>query len=328
MHSEKGPFVFVALIVVGCLGAGIALALFIEDTPAMLLSVVLACAVAALLYGILGGVSEAGFDFGPLKMGGSAAVLLGGAFLFNQFLQEQMQEIRNASIEEAVEEALSRARFIPHEHIDPPGGWIAIDRETAMPISVRIKNPEAGSDSAAQDTLKTFKKPDEAVLRLKLNGSEDDAGPFLVSGLRADHDRGLGYIDLRELEKAIDMSGDFKPIALHGPQRVHLLATEGELDASTPREWGSSGRCLGKRLPMRLRAERFDSSYADYSLFTCGTADESTADHQSSLASGQSELVELTIEGFRRNFLISVLAANHQEQPLWSSFLVTELEEE
>ena len=165
------------------------------------------------------------------------------------------------------------------------------------------------------------------MLRLKLNGSEDDAGPFLVSGLRADHDRGLGYIDLRELEKAIDMSGEFKPIALHGPQRVHLMA-QGELDENTPREWGSSGRCLGKRLPMLLRAERFGSSYADYSLFACGKADKLTADHQSSLAPGQSELVELTIEGDRRNFLISVLAANHQEQPFWSSFLVTEMEEE
>ena len=327
MHSGRGPFVLVALVVVGCLGAGIALAIFVEDTPAMLMSVVLACAVAALLYGILGGVSEAGFNFGPVKMGGSAAVLLGGAFLFNQFLQEQMQEIRRISIEEAVEEALRGARFIPREHIDPSEGWIAIDRETAMPISVRIKNPEADSDPEARDTLKTFREPSEAVLQLRLNGGKDDEGPFLVSGLRAADDRGLGYINLRELEKAIDLSGDFKPIALHGPRRVHLVA-EGELDESTPRDWGSSGRCLGKRLPMRLRAERFDSSYADYSLFACGTADESTADHHSSLAPGQSELVELTIDGDRRNFLISVLAANHQEQPFWSSFLVTEMEEE
>ena len=326
MHSRTGPFVLVALVIVGCLGASIALAIFAEDTPAMLISVVLACAVAALLYGILGGVSEAGFNFGPLKMSGSAAVLLGGAFLFNQFLQEQMQLIRSTSIEEAVEEALRNARFDPNRHIEPSSGWIAIDQLTAKPIDVSIKNPEAGSDAKGRDTLKTFKKPNEAVLQLKLNGIGNEEGPFLVSGLRADNDEGLGYIDLRELEKAIDKSGDFKPIALHGPQRVHLVR-EGELHESTPREWGSSDRCLGRRLPMLLRAERFDGGYADYSLFTCDTADESTADYQSSLAPGQSEFVELTIDGDRRNFLISVLAANHQEQPLWSSFLVTEMEE-
>jgi len=326
MHSRTGPFVLVALVIVGCIGASIALAIFAEDTPAMLMSVVLACAVAALLYGILGGVSQAGFSFGPLKVGGSAAVLLGGAFLFNYFLEEQMQLIRTTSIEEAVEKALRNARFDPNTHIEPSSGWIAIDQLTAKPIDVSIKNPEADSDPGGRDTLKTFKKPNEAVLQLKLNGSGNEEGPFLVSGLRADSDEGLGYIDLRELEKAIDLAGDFKPTALHGPQRVHLVR-EGELQESTPREWGSSGRCLGKRLPMLLRAERFDGGYADYSLFACGTADESTADYQSSLAPHQSELVELTIDGDRRNFLISVLAANHQDQPLWSSFLVTEMEE-
>ena len=41
---------------------------------------------------ILGGVGEAGFNRGPIKMGGSAAVLIGGAYLFNMLLEPQLAD--------------------------------------------------------------------------------------------------------------------------------------------------------------------------------------------------------------------------------------------
>ena len=83
MSGGKGPFIFVAVVIIGCLGAGVALATLIDQVAALVVSVVLACAVATLLYGSLGGVSQAGFNFGPVKMGGSGAVLIGSVFLFN-----------------------------------------------------------------------------------------------------------------------------------------------------------------------------------------------------------------------------------------------------
>ena len=79
MSVKHGSFILG--VIVGCLALGVALVVFVKDVPALVISVVLACAVASLLYGILGGVSAAGFDLGPLKMGGSAAVLLGSVWL-------------------------------------------------------------------------------------------------------------------------------------------------------------------------------------------------------------------------------------------------------
>ncbi|MYI02305.1 MAG: hypothetical protein F4122_07275, partial [Gammaproteobacteria bacterium] len=73
LHSRTGAFVFVAIVIIGCLGAGVWLSISERDAPPLVISVALACAISALLYGILGGVGKSGFEFGPLKLGGSAA---------------------------------------------------------------------------------------------------------------------------------------------------------------------------------------------------------------------------------------------------------------
>ncbi len=94
-ESRTGPFVFVAFVIVGCLVSGVVLASFqASAAPAMVIAVLLACSVATLLYGILGGVSSAGFNFGPVKVGGSAAVLLASIWLFNAPLESQLRELR------------------------------------------------------------------------------------------------------------------------------------------------------------------------------------------------------------------------------------------
>ena len=87
--AKRGPF----QVVVGCLVLGVALVVFAKAVPALVVSVRLACAVASLLYGILGGVSYAGFDLGPFKVGGSVAVLLASVWLFNSELDLQLEQI-------------------------------------------------------------------------------------------------------------------------------------------------------------------------------------------------------------------------------------------
>ena len=319
MSGGKGPFVIVAVVIVGCLGAGVALATFIEQAAALVVSVVLACAVASLLYGILGGVSQAGFNFGPLKMGGSAAVLLGSVFLFNQTLEPQLREIREYNLEEAVDLALSDAEFDFDRHVDPPANWFAIDRATAVPIDVGFTDPQGN------EPMQVVRRPFSPNLRLRLEPQDESS--FLVLGVDADSGDGLGHIQMQQLRNVIGSFGEFTPERIYGPRRLHLVA-EGILAEDTPREWGSSGRCLGTSLPMRLRAVRFDQGYADYEVFVCGGSGDAAPDHESSLASGDGELVELEIGGDTRHFLIAVLAANHLESPFWSSFLVTEMAED
>ena len=66
MSARGSQFTFSAIVVVGCLVVGVALAVFVHDAPAVIIAVVMACAVATLVYAVLGGISEAGFNFGPI----------------------------------------------------------------------------------------------------------------------------------------------------------------------------------------------------------------------------------------------------------------------
>ncbi len=75
---------------------------------------------------------------------------------------------------------------------------------------------------------------------------------------------------------------------------------------------------------MRLRVLSFAESYADYEVFPCGS-DDTKSQFTSSLAPHQAEPVNLTIDGRERRFLVAVVAADHIQEPLWSSFLVMEL---
>ena len=83
--------------------------------------------------------------------------------------------------------------------------------------------------------------------------------------------------------------------------------------------WGNT-ECRGESMPFEIEAVRFNG-FADYDLRRCDAADGAEADLTSSLDNDAGELVELTIEGERRSFLIAVVGADHQNEPLWSSFL-------
>ncbi len=322
MTDVKGPFIFVAIVIVGCLGAGVALATFTEQVTALVVSVVLACAVSSLLYGILGGVSQAGFNFGPLSMGGSAAVLLGSVFLFNKALEPQLREIRDYDMEVAVEKAvaaaLQDARFDFYQHVEPNTNWFAINRATAVPTRIEFKDPQ-GTGS-----VKVVHRPHNPILRLRLE--KQDENSFLVLGVNADSGDSLGYIQSQHLSNIIGSSEELAPSRIYGPQKLYL-SLGGELAEDTPPEWGSSDRCLGRSLPMQLRVVSFRRGYANYQVSVCGTSGDAAVNHESSLSKGDAELVSFEIEGETRHFLIAVLAANHTGSPLWSSFLVIEMVE-
>ncbi len=306
-ESRTGPFVFVAAVIAACLVAGVVLASFdTGNAPALVISVLLACAVATLLYGILGGVSSAGFNLGPIKMGGSAAVLLASIWFFNGELHAQLQEIRKPD------------SFDLREHATPAGGWFAIDERTAVPIDVTFKDPAmSGNDQVV-------KAPSPARLPLMLVRTGRDNMAFVVGEGEATN-RSIGQVSLESVAPPQRPRRSLSPTMVYGPTRLHLV-NEGKLAETTPREWGSSGTCLGRRLPMRLRVRIFAEGYADYEIYPCGASEDSPA-HVSSLAPRQAEPVNLTINGRQRHFLVAVLAADHRQAPFWSSFVVMELEE-
>ncbi len=315
MSAKRGPFVFIASVIVSCLVLGVALVVFfVEAVPALVVSVLLACSVATLLYGILGGVSEAGFNFGPIKMGGSAAVLIGGAWYFNSALDPQLEKIR-------YERRIAQFNF--EEIAAPSDGWFAIDESTGVPVEVVFTDPVTG------EVVETVQRPNSASLPLKL-ASDEGNDRYLVLGTDAAVGQAIGYVPTRDLIIALNSIG-LQPGTIYGPQRLYLT-TEGELPPGMERRWGNT-ECRGESMPFEIEVVRFHE-FADYDLRRCDAVEGAEANYSSSLDNDTGELLELTIEGRRRHFLIAVVGADHRppqerpdpNEPPWSSFLVIEME--
>lgn len=311
MSTRRNRFIFSAIIVVGCVVVGVALAVFFVDyAPAMIIASIMAFAAVALLYAVLGGISEAGFNFGPVKMTGGAAVLFGGVWLINAALEPQLERIRD-------ERRIEQFSFDFDEHAAPADGWFAVDERTAVPVAVEFTDP------VTERTAEVVTPPSAPNLPLKLV-PEPNNDNYLVMGAGTETGPGLGYVSAPDLVSAVGAIG-LQPGTGYGFQRLHL-ATDGELPDGMVRRWGNT-TCRGASMPFEIEALRFNG-FADYDLRRCDATEGAPPDHSSSLASGDGELVTLTIEGNRRNFLIAVVAADHRanpNEPPWSTFFVTEM---
>ncbi len=324
--SRIGPFVFVAIIVVGCLASGIWLSVYTPDVPSLAVAVLLAIAVSSLLFGILGSMGTDGFEISPLKMVSSTVVLIGGVYLFNLLLQSQFEEVRTARVQKALEDA----RFDFGQHVTPANGWFAIDPETATPIAVKFIDPVSGKPAGE------IKPPSGINLQLELKGEKVN-GSYPVSGVGSSIN--LGYIAEQGLRNILGLADDgdskpevidlkaespevldLEPATVYGSRRLYLVNKGEELTPDKSRQWGAS-RCSGTRLPLLIRVKKFKNGYADYEIRPCGSEEGI----ESSLRRGEGELHKLEIEGKLRNFIVLVVAADHQKPPFWSRFVVVEM---
>ena len=258
----------------------------------------MACAVATLVYAVLGGISEAGFNFGPVKVTGSAAVLFGGAWLINAALEPQLERIRD-------ERRVEQFSFDFDEHAAPADGWFAIDERTAVPVEVEFTDP------VTEKTAEVVTPPSAPNLPLKLV-PEPSNDNYLVTGAGTETGPGLGYVSAQDLISAVGAFG-LQPGTGYG--------------FSAPPSRRGNTMFRGASMPFEIEAIRF-SGFADYDLRRCDAQESAPPDHSSSLASGDGELVTLTIEGERRSFLIAVVAADQRanpNEPPWSTFFVTEM---
>lgn len=305
MSEKRSQFIFSGIIVVGCLVVGVVLAVFVHGVPAVMIALVTAFAASMLVYAFLGGISEAGFNFGPVKMTGSAAMLLGSAWWINTALEPQLERIRD-------ERRIEQFSFDFDEHAAPADGWFAIDERTAVPVAVEFTDP------VTEKTAEVVTPPSAPNLPLKLV-SEPTNDNYLVMGAGTETGPGLGYVSALDLVSAVGAVG-LQPGTGYGFQRLHL-ARDGELPDGMVRRWGNT-TCRGASMPFEIEALRFNG-FADYDLRRCDAPEGAPPDHSSSLASGDGELVTLTIEGNRRSFLIAVVAADHRanlNEPPWSTF--------
>ena len=205
MSAKRGQFIFSAIIVVGCLVVGIALGAFVDYAPAVMVAVVTACALAMLVYAFLGGISEAGFNFGPVKMTGSAAVLLGSAWWINTALEPQLEQIRD-------ERRIEQFSFDFDEHAAPADGWFAVDERTAVPVAVEFTDP------VTERTAEVVTPPSAPNLPLKLVPEPNNEN-YLVMGTGTETGPGLGYVSAPDLVSAVGAIG-LQPGTGYGFQRL------------------------------------------------------------------------------------------------------------
>lgn len=297
MQTRSAPFIVSTFLIFGCLTAGVLLA-FVKDVPAVLVAVVLACGITTLAYTLLGGVTGAGFHLGPVKLAGSAAVLVGSIWLINLYLDPQLAQLRRA-----------RSGFDINRHADPAGGWFALDRTSGVPLTVKF------SDPATQTVVATVQPPSTLTLRLRLVADEEN-DRYRVAGIGDEADEAIGYVTASEIANSAG-SLPWQP-RFYGLQRLHLTESGG-----LARRWGNA-ECSGAGMPFEIEALSF-RGFTDYALRLCDSPEDAGPDHKSTLNNRAAEVVVLAVQNRKRAFLIGVVAADHQSDPAWSTFVAFEI---
>lgn len=281
-----------------------------RDIPPLAPAIAFACALSVLLYVIIGGVGVAGFSFGPVKMSGSAAVLIGSVWIFNYLLEPQMNEIRQERVDVAVNKAKEAFSFDYERHVTPPKDWYAISRITGEPVEIQILDP------TGIRRPKVIDPPREPGWNLEM-GEMDESNryPVFVRGATVP----IGYMSVTNIEQIFGNLATLEPAETHGPVRLHLVRA-GELPPDKPRSWGLD-ECVENLLPIQIYVERFYEDAAVYQVRPCDGGDPI----RSSLGSGEANTHKFTINGEDYAFVVTVVAADHQTEPFWSSFLVIEM---
>jgi hypothetical protein len=319
-RDSFGPYIVVA----ACLVLGVLLTLIGDKPPSMVISVLLACGIAALLYGILGGVTGADFNLGPLKVGGSAAVLLGGTWLINYYLEPQL-ESRDISL------AIEKLDFDPQKDVKPaPGAWYAIDKRTGQPTTVKFEYGEY-DDGGNEYVPREFENnpPTDALIRFVLEPKGDSEREYIVKGKRADEP--LGFIAKDDIMDTVGVI-DLNPIAIWGPRSLYMPKGDVELSANQRSAWGNK-TCSGTALPLNIRVVKLglieeddEEGHTHFEVTPCNLMDDGDI-LKSSLKSDQGEKFEIEFDGkTKRTFIIAVVSADHQKNPPWSRFVVIGLD--
>ena len=319
-RDSVGPYIVVA----ACLVLGVLLTLIGDKPPSMVISVLLACGIAALLYGILGGVTGADFNLGPLKVGGSAAVLLGGTWLINYYLQPQLED-------RSLTRAIEKLDFDPQTDVKPaPTEWYAIEERTGQPTTVTFQYGRYDGDGN-EFVPREFEHspPSDALIRFVLEEKEDGGREYIVKGRSADEP--LGVIAKDDIADTVGII-DSNPIAIWGPRSLYMPKDDMELLADQPSAWGNK-TCSGTALPVRIRVTKLGlveedegEGHTHFEVIPCDSTGEGDI-RKSSLKSDQGEKFEIEFEGkSKRTFIVAVVSANHQTTPPWSRFVVIELD--
>ena len=170
--------VIVIAIVITLLLSPLLAALWFIDNPILIpppiISIFLGIAVSALLYRFLGGVHNASFTVGALKVTGTAAILIGVAYWSNSQLEKYMPE-----------HVPEYPAFDFENDVSPDSSaWYAVDLDTGKPVSINFRQHDQQHSAPSQNTLDELRK--NRNLGLKVEDKQ-----LLVYAKNNDHIVGL-----------------------------------------------------------------------------------------------------------------------------------------
>lgn len=223
-------FVIIIIIVVTLILALISTMLWFIDEPILvpppIISIFLGIAVAALLYRFLGGVADASFRLGALRVGGAAAILIFVAWWANDKLAEYLPE---PTIES----------FDMYKHSVPSvTTWFAVDKDSGRPIKLLFPKFNQAHEPPNIDEINNKRKSKF----LALNKNDEF---IFVKSFESDGQI-FGRLDKSQINK-INYYNDFSL----------------ELNSYRVASFGSAQRIdINRELPFYLETRGFYSNYS------------------------------------------------------------------
>lgn len=235
--SAEDIVIVVSIVLTLMLAPLLSILWFLDDpvlVPPPIISIFLGIAVSALLYRFLGGVHDASFTVGALKVTGTAAILIFVAGWANSELKQFIPEGNKPA------EAFEIAKHV----IPAPEKWYAVNRETGNPIALEFPSFGQKHDPPSANELNAMRE--KRVINLK--GNPDEMIAYLNNG----GNRVLGKISPAEINRM----GYFRDIKIHLiPYRVVTLGSKQKED-------------INANLPFLVETRGFAENYTRYALIS------------------------------------------------------------
>lgn len=202
--------------------------------PPPIISIFLGIAVSALLYRFLGGVHDASFTVGALKVTGTAAILIFVAWWSNGELKQFIPDKKTPA-----------EPFDLSKHVIPsPEKWYAVSKESGAPLVLEFPSFDQKHNPPPPDELN--------VLREDRNINIKEKGKEIIAYLNNGGNRILGKISPNEINDL----GFFRDIKIQLiPYRVVTLGATQKED-------------INANLPFVFETRGFAENYTRYALLS------------------------------------------------------------
>jgi len=240
--------------------------------PPLIIAIFLGIAVSALLYRFLGGVRDASFTIGTLKVTGTAAIPIGIAWWSNGELKQYVAE-----------HITHKETFDISKHVIPSSEeWFAINKQNGTPIKLEFPYFNQEHLPPTYQEIHELRKG----IDIKLRQTDNMIYAVLNSGV----EQTLGKIEAKEINS----------IGYHNKNKIGV-----QLKPYRVVSFGAAKReDVNNNLPFLIETKGFSNNYTRFALIS---RDEEKVVYESAILLRGAEVVEYDDQFF----LISIVQVNH-----------------